>query len=83
MPSCFSVFPLISSGINTVMCFHEPRLALSRLPADSQLPRPDQLWTFVLWYENQAHAPKHTNEYDPNRCFLKLFFVFSGSLYHL
>lgn len=59
------------------MCFHEPRLALSRLPADSQLPRPDQLWTFVLWYENQAHAPKHTNEYDPKS------FVFSGSLYYL
>lgn len=28
-----------------------PGPALSRLPADSELPSPDQLWPLVLWYE--------------------------------
>lgn len=45
---CLS-FPLIP----LVMSIHRPRLALSSLPADGQLPSPDELRPFVLWYETQ------------------------------
>ena len=42
------------------MHLHKPRLALSCVPADSQLPRPDQLWSFVLWYDMNRNTLKHT-----------------------
>lgn len=66
LPSSFLFFTshlstfVICLGIHAVMCIHEPRLALSSLPADRQLPSPDQLWPFVLWYElPHARSNKH------------------------
>ena len=49
---------LIPLGSFTVMSLYKPRLALSSVLTDGQLPSPDQLWPFVLWYDIQ-HTHTH------------------------